>query len=473
MVQPLLGQRVGERGDDVLLPHSSAKLRGRHFRASTWVMRDPRSFRRPTPAPSAIRAAALAGGPGPRSVPGPPQGRRALPRHCRDSCGCFLPDLTRFTTMQCGRPAIDGWLATAARERVRSVLCPAVPARNPVRASGRAGLPNPPSYIRLWPKRRCSDRPPAAPGPRVASAEINTVSTRQPEEQHVDHRSVLHETRVFPPSAEFVRQANISAWRPTRPCARGRARLRRLLGPARREELNLEEALHPGPRRVKGAVLPLVPRRRAQRLAQLPRPAPRHPADKTAIIFEADDGQITRISYKDLPPGVRVRQRPQDAGHQARRPRHHLHAHERARVVAMQACRPDRRHPLGGLRRLLVEEPARAHHRCRCLLRHHRDEQVRGGKSIPLKPAVDEAIAMGGTGSVKSVVVYRRTGNDVLWHPTATSGGTIWSRAIRLLEPAWVNAEHPLFILYTSGSTGKPKGVQHSTGATCCRPSSP
>ena len=30
-------------------------------------------------------------------------------------------------------------------------------------------------------------------------------------------------------------------------------------------------------------------------------------------------------------------------------------------------------------------------------------------------------------------------------------------------EPAWVNAEHPLFILYTSGSTGKPKGVQHST----------
>ena len=93
------------------------------------------------------------------------------------------------------------------------------------------------------------------------------------------------------------------------------------------------------------------------------------------------------------------------------------------------------------------------------------DEQARGGKHIPLKPAVDEGIAMGGCESIKSVIVYKRTGGacnmvagrDVWWHDIAASQSTT-------CEPEWVEAEHPLFLLYTSGSTGKPKGVQHSSG---------
>jgi len=93
------------------------------------------------------------------------------------------------------------------------------------------------------------------------------------------------------------------------------------------------------------------------------------------------------------------------------------------------------------------------------------DEQMRGGKALPLKAIVDEALAMGGCDHVKSVIVYRRTGgnvamqagrDEVLQDLVATQSDQC--------EPEWVSAEHPLFILYTSGSTGKPKGVQHSTG---------
>jgi acetyl-CoA synthetase len=93
------------------------------------------------------------------------------------------------------------------------------------------------------------------------------------------------------------------------------------------------------------------------------------------------------------------------------------------------------------------------------------DGQFRGGREIPLKPAVDEAIAMGGCEKVKNVIVYKRTGSavkmqsprDKWWHDVIQGQADT-------CEPTWVNAEHPLFILYTSGSTGKPKGVQHSTG---------
>ncbi|MBM3347519.1 MAG: acetate--CoA ligase, partial [Betaproteobacteria bacterium] len=88
-----------------------------------------------------------------------------------------------------------------------------------------------------------------------------------------------------------------------------------------------------------------------------------------------------------------------------------------------------------------------------------------GGKEIPLKPAVDEALGMGGCEAVKNVIVYRRTGSAVAMQAPRDKW---WHEAEKGLpdacEPTWVDAEHPLFILYTSGSTGKPKGVQHSTG---------
>jgi len=93
------------------------------------------------------------------------------------------------------------------------------------------------------------------------------------------------------------------------------------------------------------------------------------------------------------------------------------------------------------------------------------DGQMRGGKEIPLKPAVDEAFVLGGCEAVKNVIVYQRTGTKVNIHSPRDKW---WHDVIKgqaeTCEPTWVNAEHPLFILYTSGSTGKPKGVQHSTG---------
>jgi acyl-coenzyme A synthetase/AMP-(fatty) acid ligase len=93
------------------------------------------------------------------------------------------------------------------------------------------------------------------------------------------------------------------------------------------------------------------------------------------------------------------------------------------------------------------------------------DQQVRGGKQLPLKSIVDEALALGGCDSVKNVIVYKRTGGNIAWNAGARPvAGRPAGRPATTCEPEWVGAEHPLFLLYTSGSTGKPKGVQHSTG---------
>ncbi|MGE3149840.1 MAG: acetate--CoA ligase [Pseudorhodoplanes sp.] len=91
------------------------------------------------------------------------------------------------------------------------------------------------------------------------------------------------------------------------------------------------------------------------------------------------------------------------------------------------------------------------------------DEGVRGGRKIPLKANVDEAIAK--VGHVDHVVVVRRTGNAVNMEP----GRDVWYHEAAAMVTAEcpceeMNAEDPLFILYTSGSTGKPKGVLHTTG---------
>jgi len=91
------------------------------------------------------------------------------------------------------------------------------------------------------------------------------------------------------------------------------------------------------------------------------------------------------------------------------------------------------------------------------------DGQFRRGSAMPLKPAVDEAVA--DCPSVEHVLVVRRTGGPVDWH----EGRDLWwhdvvATASDVHEPQAFDSEHPLFILYTSGTTGKPKGILHTSG---------
>ena len=94
------------------------------------------------------------------------------------------------------------------------------------------------------------------------------------------------------------------------------------------------------------------------------------------------------------------------------------------------------------------------------------DEQARGGKHLPLKAIVDEAL---GHGRLREHPQRRRLPADRRQRRVLGAARPVAARARRAsrpdtCEPEWVGAEHPLFILYTSGSTGKPKGVQHSSG---------
>src|SRR5688572_16970158 len=92
------------------------------------------------------------------------------------------------------------------------------------------------------------------------------------------------------------------------------------------------------------------------------------------------------------------------------------------------------------------------------------DEGVRGGRTIPLKANVDQALTAPGTGSVRHVLVVKRTGNPVAMYARDRWYADLVDRQSADCEPVAVDAEDALFILYTSGSTGKPKGVLHTTG---------
>ncbi|MEE8150800.1 MAG: acetate--CoA ligase, partial [Nitrosomonadaceae bacterium] len=187
--------------------------------------------------------------------------------------------------------------------------------------------------------------------------------------------------------------------------------------------------------------------------------------DKIAIIFEADDGKVTRATYRDLHLQVCQFANGLRSLNIKKSDRLIIYMPMSIEaVVAMQACaRIGAIHSVvfGGfsaksLHERIVDTAAVAVITA--------DEQRRGGKGSPLKPVVDKAIDMGGTDSVKSVVVYQRTGINVQWH----NSRDVWWHDLVIdksdyCEPEWVNAEHPLFILYTSGSTGKPKGIQHSS----------
>ena len=175
-------------------------------------------------------------------------------------------------------------------------------------------------------------------------------------------------------------------------------------------------------------------------------------ADKTAIIFEGDDGTVNKVSYRELLARVcRFANGLTALGYKKGDRAIIYMPMSIEAVVAMQACaRLGVTHSVvfGGfsaksLQERIVDVGAS--------LVITADEQVRGGKTIPLKVAVEDAIAMGGCEAVSKVIVYRRTGGKVQW----TEGRDLWMHDVEAgqpdtCEPVPVNAEHPLFILYTS-----------------------
>ncbi len=187
---------------------------------------------------------------------------------------------------------------------------------------------------------------------------------------------------------------------------------------------------------------------------------------KTAIIFEADDGKVTKVSYSELLTRTCQLANALKARGVRRGDRVVIYMPMSVEgVLAMQACaRIGATHSVvfGGFSaqslRDRIEDAG-------AVIVITADEQQRGGKSLPLKAIVDDAIALGGCDSIRDVIVYKRTGGKVAWNaPRDQWLHEIVASQPSTCEPEWVGAEHPLFLLYTSGSTGKPKGVQHCTG---------
>jgi len=187
---------------------------------------------------------------------------------------------------------------------------------------------------------------------------------------------------------------------------------------------------------------------------------------KTAIVFEADDGAVTRVTYKELLARVSQFANALKAQGIQKGDRVIIYMPMTIEgVVAMQACaRIGATHSVvfGGFSAKALQERIIDAGAVAVITANY---QLRGGKELPLKAIVDDGIALGGCDTLKTVLVYERT--PTAWNRVEGRDKTFTEAlAGQSTEcaPVPVNAEHPLFILYTSGSTGKPKGVQHATG---------
>jgi acetyl-CoA synthetase len=277
-------------------------------------------------------------------------------------------------------------------------------------------------------------------------------------------QSVLHETRSFPPSAEFVQQANIS----------GDAQYQKMWQQAKDDPAGFWGALanehlvwsKPYDKVLEGK-MPETKWFTGGKLNASVNCVDKHLTtwrkNKAAIIWEGEPGDSRTLTYQDLHRevckfanclkklGVKTGDRvtlympmiPELA-------------------IAMLACaRLGATHSIifGGFS---ADAVADRNNDAKAKVIVTADGGWRRGKEVLLKKAVDESLTKSPT--VEKVVVVRRTGSDInmvpdrdyWWHD-------LMKDASSECDPVEVDSEHPLYILYTSGSTGKPKGVLHTT----------
>src|SRR5205085_7303218 len=227
--------------------------------------------------------------------------------------------------------------------------------------------------------------------------------------------SVLQEKRVFPPSPAFVKQANIS----------GMEAYRKLVAEAERDFEGFwarlaRETLHwskPFTKVLDESKAPFFRWFYDGELNASYNCLDRHlqtQGDKTAIIFEADDGKVTKISYRQLHAEVcRFANALKSRGiKQGERVLIYMPMSIQV-VVAMQACaRIGATHSVvfGGFSAKSLQERIIDAGAVAVITA---DEQARGGKAMPLKAVVDEALALGGCEAIRNVIVYKRTGGKL------------------------------------------------------------
>ena len=188
-------------------------------------------------------------------------------------------------------------------------------------------------------------------------------------------------------------------------------------------------------------------------------------ADKTAVIFEGEKGDVEHISYRELHRRVSIFANALKAQGIGKGDRVIIYMPMITEaVVAMQACaRIGAIHSVvfGGFSASSLKDRIED---TQAKLIITADGGFRGGKTVELKKTTDQALDAG-CESVEKVIVYQRTKHDV----PMQAGRDIWWSDVTAdqpeeCEPEWMDAADPLFLLYTSGSTGKPKGIQHSCG---------